>query len=240
MNRLKKIFPLVLFSLIGCTTSGSSTHEDNDVIRIEGSEMIILGRLTLAQVELSIDNLTRANTSIDFIRVKSPGGDAEAALILANFLLDMNTEFTLVVEDHCLSSCSNYLVPIAAQIHLLEGAILGWHGGAFSDYSEAPLEWKDSALKEWRAKEESFFERLGVCEHINSFGERYVPLRLFKPYRGWAYSQLVLRELGVDSILVYQDYESSMASYQDNDIYVVNEIDAVDLSQCSASLALAI
>jgi len=226
------IFVLLILFFSGCASPVSSNREGVDEMRIEGSEIVIVGSVSLAQVEQIIDRLTSTNTSINSIRVKSPGGDAEAGLILANFLLDMDTELTLVVEDYCLSSCSNYLVPIAAQIHLLEGAILGWHGGAFSDYSAAPLEWKDSALKEWRVKERRFFDRLAVCARINSFGEGYVPLRLLKPYRGWAYSQRVLSELGVDSILVYQDYESSMARYEDNDLYVVNEIDADDLLHC--------
>ncbi len=44
----------------------------------------------------------------------------------------------LEVEGYCMSSCFNYLVPAARQIHLRPGALLGFHGSAETTANELP------------------------------------------------------------------------------------------------------
>ncbi|MCS3726483.1 hypothetical protein [Bradyrhizobium betae] len=56
--------------------------------------------------------------------VRSAGGDIASAIALAEVLRERRA--VVVVYDHCLSSCANYLLIASDQAHVLKGALVAW------------------------------------------------------------------------------------------------------------------
>lgn len=60
--------------------------------------------------------------------VNSQGGDISSALDMADFILARHA--SIVVDGFCASSCANYLFPAGVMKYVLDGSVLGFHGGA--------------------------------------------------------------------------------------------------------------
>ncbi len=56
--------------------------------------------------------------------VRSSGGDIASAIALSNLLRGRRA--TVVVYDHCLSSCANYLLIASGQAYVPKGALVAW------------------------------------------------------------------------------------------------------------------
>lgn len=64
---------------------------------------------------------------VTLIRITdSPGGETTEAIRNAELLLPFHPR--IVVEGSCMSSCANYLLPIASEIDVRANAVIGYHG----------------------------------------------------------------------------------------------------------------
>ena len=58
--------------------------------------------------------------------ISSEGGRVDAAIKLARWLYESRA--AIVIDGPCLSSCANYLVPVARQLYLTRRAVIAMHG----------------------------------------------------------------------------------------------------------------
>lgn len=132
-----------------------------DTIQLKGS----VGREDFeAYVAVAAPGYTR-------VVLKSGGGEPAVALRIAE---DMATrDITVVVDGPCLSSCANYLALAGRRLVVKEGGMLGWHGSLPSpvdgrarleaeDVPEALVDTYVSWLTDFKAREQAFFEKVGV------------------------------------------------------------------------------
>lgn len=144
------------------------------------------------------DLLTLLESShLNTLVVTSGGGDVMPAIDIAHYL--HKHKINLVIDTLCFSSCANYLLPAANTVTVGPGAILGWHGGAESDYNR----W-DSKLKEfvtqWRTEERNLYTELGVCWQISTYGQTHINPLLQYTADGWTWSEASYKKLGIDHI----------------------------------------
>ena len=101
--------------------------------------------------------------------VRSPGGDADAAMEFAETLQRLDAEVTVV--DYCMSSCANYFFAALPRRRVTDGALLLFHGGYSAGDRPMHAAWLDQALRDpalarsvgdpvrWRENELKRFDR---------------------------------------------------------------------------------
>jgi hypothetical protein len=67
-----------------------------------------------------------AARGVTHLRITSAGGYVEAGIALGRWVHRNRVE--VVVADHCLSSCANYVFPAGARKVIRPGAVVAWHG----------------------------------------------------------------------------------------------------------------
>lgn len=73
-------------------------------------------------------------TDFDYFVVNSQGGNVESYLNIVENIQAI--DFTLIISEYCLSSCANYLFPLAQRKIVLDNSIFGWHGGPPRNFEE--------------------------------------------------------------------------------------------------------
>ena len=136
------------------------------------------------QTILCFDGPIHRNQEMTFFRnlkvngsfvMRSPGGYAEAAMEMANILLEKNA--VVVLYDYCLSACANYIFIASGQTNVAKDTIVAWHGGpwasdcdpldqirVFSDRNDPPAWAKDQREKVCKVAElqRDFFRMRGT------------------------------------------------------------------------------
>lgn len=139
-------------------------------IQSNGTEVFLDGCINQATADAAIDAI---NPSIRTLVVRSPGGDAEAAMRLASHL--HRNKIDLLVREYCVSSCANYLFLAARHRRASPGgALLAFHGSAFTTLvgltsNTEPFFFDAAFLSRLRGIEKSevtFFRNLGVDPDI--------------------------------------------------------------------------
>lgn len=100
--------------------------------------------------------------------VRSTGGPVETWLTLAEGLVGRVD--VLVVDEACLSSCANYVLPLARAVLAREGSLVAWHGGP-TGAAAAPGAPDIAAVvtfDEQARRTERLFRRLGIDVSILS------------------------------------------------------------------------
>lgn len=110
---------LVASLLVGLCTCDGAGH-----VSRAGSELRVTGAITS-------DTFTQVSSFLEQpgvtrLMIASEGGSSWASANLA--LLIQRNDIELVVQDHCLSSCAEYLLPAAKKLDLRETAVIGFHG----------------------------------------------------------------------------------------------------------------
>lgn len=163
------------------------------------------------------------------IIIKSRGGSVEDALDMADVIVQKH--LNVVVNTICASSCANYLFPAGASKIVLDGGVVGYHGGPALDMPWryiGPSEMKDHAathevdfLRKIIRRQMDFFLHIGVSPRlIYDFpltGESaLVPA---STGRLWEFGPDTLREkYGVRNIIYFQtpdqaDFRTWLKSY---------------------------
>jgi hypothetical protein len=115
--------------------------------------------------------------------VRSTGGDADAAIDLAEKLQRLDAEVTVV--DYCMSSCANYFFAALRRRRVVPGALILFHGGYSAeerpDFAESldealrdpalarsvpdPVRWRAGELKKFDedvGRQNALYRRIGV------------------------------------------------------------------------------
>jgi hypothetical protein len=97
--------------------------------------------------------------------VRSTGGPVETWLTIAEWLVDRVD--VLVVDEACLSSCANYMMPVAKRVLVAEDGLVAWHGGPMrsEDAITRPRPPDIAAIvvyDEQASRTERLFRRLGI------------------------------------------------------------------------------
>ena len=166
--------------------------------------------------------------------IESHGGAAGAAMQLGMWMLD--NELDVRVDTFCYSSCANYVFLAGRNKVLASHASLMWHGGVTQPIDRATLEHllddmlgtleldaREAVLAERSrerlleqlemsrleliARENKFFERLGVDQRITVLGHLFERELLANDhdYAGWDLSLSDLEKLGVRGIRIIGD-----------------------------------
>jgi hypothetical protein len=165
-----------------------------------------------------------AKSSASTVILVSRGGDVDAAIDLANWILDR--EMNIEVQSVCFSACANYLFLAGKKKIIGDLAVVLWHGGMHQkDLREKYLNYKQSTepllqnprllggskvnqrsakddsvfFSEYirvRTKEDAFMKRVGVDEYLFRLGQEPT---WYEP-DCWSASIGVLEKLGVKGI----------------------------------------
>jgi hypothetical protein len=88
-----------------------------------------------------------------------------------------------VIDGWCVSSCANYVFPAGRRKWILPGSVVAWHGSVTGANAEdAPRAFRERApayLAAMRAKQDAFYERIGVSECITRFAHVALGVRGF-------------------------------------------------------------
>lgn len=151
--------------------------------------------------------------------ITSKGGDTMAGMELGRWVFRHGLD--VVVTEHCLSSCANYVFPAGNMKTLETNAALAWHGGAMQkEWDEPCLSMADvlrqeglgcadfeklftEQLEEFRREEELFFSEIGVDQRVTILGQE-PEYRCSKNAAegGWDYSIADMGRLGLKNIQI--------------------------------------
>ena len=145
--------------------------------RQDAETLVFQGRITEASRDAFSDLIDDATRTVI---VTSRGGDADAALDIANAIRDRDLD--VVVRGHCISSCANYLF-LAGRRKIVEAdSFLGFHGtltsmnldrqiarmteaaqagGMSADEITAEAESMRATIEGYRTRESAFAQRIG-------------------------------------------------------------------------------
>jgi hypothetical protein len=138
MKRLRlAIRPFTIALLAGALQIGSATAGFDDLsaavaycrtypktVKLKDDQTILCfdGPILKEQDDALFRQLSRQGLFV----VRSKGGNAVAAIRLANILRDK--EATVVIYDYCVSACADFFFVAAAATFVMKKSIVAWHG----------------------------------------------------------------------------------------------------------------
>ncbi|MES2040374.1 MAG: hypothetical protein V4495_21350 [Pseudomonadota bacterium] len=155
---MKPLLILLALSSVAFAAEPEYTIKNIDAKTVQYDGDIVLGSHK--------DLLTYLTPETERLKINSPGGNAEEAMLMANEIRQRNIQ--LVVESACLSSCANYLF-LAAQSKVLEpGAFLGFHGSVSTLLSPEDIsQFQSGKLKSMNLsnnRPQEAFKKIGILE----------------------------------------------------------------------------
>jgi len=184
---------------------------------LEKREAIFNGKILTDSVEKFINDYENCPPAI--IAITSTGGDAEAAMILGNWIFKSGIQIN--VPFICMSSCANYVFPAAKNKVIGSKALVIWHGSAlqkdFRDFmekyeslertNEDPLYVSENALRYQSLKrivkaQSEFYARIGVDEAIDRLGQEPTEYGV----AGWSATTAVMEKYGIQGVNAAANY----------------------------------
>ena len=214
MNIKNIIILLITTILFSCSNSVLKTQREaikEQPIFIKDSKLHFSGEITESSVNYAFNLINNYSGKIHAMDVNSPGGDIDPAMKFGIWMYDNN--ISLTIHDFCFSSCANYFLTAAKNVHITKGAIIGWHGGATQksllpkNPSISDKEFFDNEVK----TEQKFFEHIGVQEKITVLGQynddailkntpNCVEAHIKGVLQGWTYTVDDLKTFGVENV----------------------------------------
>ena len=197
----------LFLSLISWQTSQAA---DTAAVFIEGKQLHYYGLISAAANEQLSRIYQQSTPKPEWLSIKSRGGEIDDGIALGNWIADHKLH--LQVLEYCLSSCANYVFPAANKKQISHFAIIGFHGGAASDYSaqiaqlsatspQQRLEW-EAQMDQKRQRERAFYYRIHVDARLPIMGQaaRFATRRHESKHKGWVYSLAAYQKLGVHDV----------------------------------------
>lgn len=158
MNNIKLFLSFCAIGLAACSESSVG-----NVTRPFADTMNISGRIDHDFVE----ELKRASSSIEAVKINSQGGSTEAAMEMGKIIRDRN--YKLIISKYCLSACAQWILPAARNVQIETGALVAMHQTA--TWSSNLLEKIDPKLvhvdgRRLREVELKYYEQIGVDSNL--------------------------------------------------------------------------
>jgi hypothetical protein len=192
--------------------AGRCPDTQSDLQKIEFNQ-----KVTAGAVNAFIDKYTDCIPA--WITVTSSGGDAEAAMLLGDWIF--KNRINIRVRSLCVSSCANYIFPAGRQKEIEPRALIVWHGSALqknfrefiSKYeaiqatdNSSPYLAENSlnynSLLRIIKKQNEFFAKIGVDESILRLGQEPFDFDT----SGWSATPQVMKKYGINNISAPTNY----------------------------------
>lgn len=151
---------LPLFSLSSCLLL--ATAHSAEITRIDAHTLLLKGGIERGD-DAKLKQMYAPGTTL--LKVRSVGGDSEAAILMGSFIHDKNLD--LEVEVGCASSCANYLFPAARHKFIPAGAVLGFHGTMYLTALAGAEEMRKQMVASGMLPDEVEKQLPGMVEYIN-------------------------------------------------------------------------
>lgn len=155
--------------------------------------------------ELNAEGLAKLKAADDgaahTLRIGSGGGEVGVGMDFGEWVHARKLD--VIVVDYCLSSCANYVFPAGRRKSIPPGSVVAWHGSAHQrdlpqQIASLPVDrqaiYREN-LARMRAKEDAFFQRIGVSECIARIGIERLGTRGL-----YTMSVHDMRRFGIDNI----------------------------------------
>ena len=235
---MKLIYLATLLFLISSCANIPTEYKDPAEFSVIEDTLYYKGEITDLMVLKALELARNSSQPIKKLHIDSSGGNARAGIIFGNWIHDNKIKVT--IENLCFSSCANYIFTSASSVHVLKGAIVGWHGGAFQQHWKLNLWWYEylipnrkasklallnSSLKPWKDEETAFFHLIGVDQKITTYGQMdKFNCQKQNGAAGWNYNIRDLHKLGVMNVTL-------------DDTELVLKNDKSKISACRISLS---
>jgi hypothetical protein len=228
------IICLTLGGCVSTTSMRTTLDEARESVRCEGNVVVsrdgarLAYRGDLTEQGMEVMKRLSEGRAISSLTVTSSGGEINVGMDFGDWVFDHG--LSVIVEDYCLSSCANYIFTAAWQKVIAPGARVAWHGSARqkdlpdqlarlvdnqvkalalgSDASDKERETRRRAVSNYLeksiARQDAFFERIGVSEFVTRVGsERY-------GIKGFYYlSPRDMASFGILNVAAPEDYAAS-------------------------------
>jgi len=167
---VRQILGVFLFFALTGYASSALAQTKFQIEKIDDTTLRIIGNFdkkTSAQLLAELRN----EPEIDHLVITSGGGDVDASLDVARLIHERN--IAIEVVDLCMSSCFNYFLLSASEIHVRPGAVIMFHGSAGTTpipFWARPFSGR--YIKRVRTEEAEFLQLVGQSENLfDSFFE---------------------------------------------------------------------
>ena len=122
------VIPTISESQLEATMRRSPDPEPS--IRVEGSSIIYLGRMSAVGYDTLMRLAEQGNTSE--LAIMSPGGSVYWGIRIGEVVYENGWDVRVL--GLCVSSCANYIFPAGRNKVIEDGGVVGWHGSARQDH----------------------------------------------------------------------------------------------------------
>lgn len=231
VKKLKVLSLLLILLLPACSTV--YFKDGGKIYLSDSNETIYFESRVDASSVAEFVRIAQASPKLNKVVLNSNGGDLEAGMDMGDYILSRNLD--VEVENKCFSSCANNLFISGNKKIIQDGALVGWHGSAASnfrssdfkcdkkrcDYQEyiAELVAKygrsedyflnemNKALAPLRERQQKFYLVRDVDQHITTYGDCYS-----RNKEVWTYSISDMRKFGVKNIIADEEKYLIVAS----------------------------
>jgi hypothetical protein len=213
---MKSICILIVLCFLSSCANFPKEYKEPAEFYVSENILYYKGRITDFMVLKALELANKNEQKITALHIDSGGGDARSGIVFGNWVHDNG--ITVVIENKCFSSCANYILTAAPKVHVLKGAIVGWHGGAFQETWIIGMRWYEylipnrkaskeayysSGREPWKEEETTFFEKVGVDQRITTYGQiSKLNCQNSTGASGWNYSLIDLKKLGVANLII--------------------------------------
>ena len=202
-------------------------HCESDVtVYRQGGQIRYRGELT-TQGMWAVNQLSKVRP-IDTLIITSSGGEINTGMDFGDWVQGRGV--SVIVEEFCLSSCANYVFPAGSHKTILPGAVVAWHGSArqkdlpdqlarvVDDQVKSLALGGESKARERNrrqrqvsdyltksiARQDAFFEKIGVMEYITRVGHEQYGINGF-----YFLSSDDMGRFGIHNVTMPENYETA-------------------------------
>jgi hypothetical protein len=192
--------------------AGRCPYTQSDLQKVEFNQ-----KVTAQAVNAFIEKYAECTPA--WITVASSGGDAEAAMLLGDWIF--KNQINIRVRSLCVSSCANYIFPAGRLKEIEPRGLVIWHGSALQrNFREFISKYESmqaadgsnpylaenslnyNSLLRIIKKQNEFFAKIGVDESILRLGQ--------EPFdydtSGWSATPQVMKKYGINDIEAPTNY----------------------------------
>lgn len=221
------MFKLIFFlvSLFSLTPLQAISDAQDAEIFVRGDTLFYNGIITNEGVE-KIRKLV--SNKIKNLSVTSLGGEINSGIDLGKIVY--KNRLNVLVEHYCFSSCANYVFSAGKKKILRKSSMLGWHGGAGQqmDLDDIPAEFRlqfISYITKTFLRETEYFHMIGVQQKSTTYGQSEFYKDKYKDYEGWYYSPEVMKELGINNVVLSDGKWQPKEIFNGKKIFKIDELE---------------